>query len=67
MTIEFFERMCDIDSDKTYVSKAKLNGTELPLYAVEEKINICNIRHFTSSFVYFLWTQQLLKLPKLRL
>ena len=37
MTIEFFERMCDIDSDKTYVSKAKLNGTELPLYAVEEK------------------------------
>lgn len=23
MTIEFFERMCDIDSDKTYVSKAK--------------------------------------------
>lgn len=39
MTIEFFERMCDIDSDKTYVSKAKLNGTELPLYAVEEKIN----------------------------
>lgn len=37
MTIEFFERMCDIDSDKTYVSKAKLNDTELPLYAVEEK------------------------------
>ena len=29
MTIEFFERMCDIDSDKTYVSKAKLNDTEL--------------------------------------
>lgn len=29
--------MCDIDSDKTYVSKAKLNDTELPLYAVEEK------------------------------
>lgn len=24
MTIEFFEKMCDIDSDKTYVSKAKL-------------------------------------------
>ena len=24
MTIEFFEKMCNIDSDKTYVSKAKL-------------------------------------------
>ena len=46
MTIEFFERMCDIDSDKTYVSKAKLNGTELPLYAVEEKINICNEKEY---------------------
>ena len=38
MTIEFFERMCDIDSDKTYVSKAKLNGTEHKLKADEEKI-----------------------------
>lgn len=46
MTIEFFEKMCDIDSDKTYVSKAKLNGTELPLYAVEEKINICNEKEY---------------------
>ena len=46
MTIEFFERMCDIDSDKTYVSKAKLNDTELPLYAVEEKINICNEKEY---------------------
>ena len=46
MTIEFFEKMCNIDSDKTYVSKAKLNGTELPLYAVEEKINICNEKEY---------------------